>query len=219
MYLKDLVANLKKERQEKDLTNKTSALKFQEEEEEMSSLSLYSIQAILILDGQGERVFSKYYAPPHGHSSTFENLKKQRSFEKELFGKTHKLDSEILLFEDHLVLYKEYIDVTLYLIGSLEENEIVLQQVFSAFKGSLDLILNSGIDKKNIQENYDMVVLAIDEIVDNGIILETDPSTIAARVSKPPKNDTQLSLDLDKGIMGAWGFAKSKLQERLQQGL
>ncbi|KAL3233630.1 Coatomer subunit zeta [Nakaseomyces bracarensis] len=186
----------------------------------MSSLSLYSVQAILILDGQGERVFSKYYVPPGGHSdSIFENLKKQRSFEKELFEKTHKQDSEILLFEDHLVLYKEYIDVTLYLIGSLEENEIVLQQVFSAFKGSLDLILNSGIDKKNIQEHYDMVLLAIDEIVDNGVILETDPSTIAARVSKPPKNDTQLNLDLDKGIMGAWGFARSKLQERFQQGL
>lgn len=183
-------------------------------------LSLYSVQAVLILDGQGERVFSKYYVAPHGgvEDNVFD-VKKQRKFEKELFAKTHKQDSEILLFDDHLVLYKEYIDVTLCLVASLEENEIVLQQVFSAFKGSLDLILNSGIDKKNIQENYDMVVLAIDEMIDNCVVLETDPSTIAARVSKPPKNDTQLTLDLDKGLLGAWGFAKSKLQERLQQGL
>ena len=110
-------------------------------------------------------------------------------------------------------------DVTLYLLGSLDENELILQQAFNAFKDSLDLILNSGIDKKNIQENYDMVLLAIDETIDDGIILETDPATIASRVTKPPNNEPQMSLDLDKGLLGAWGFAKSKLQERLQQSL
>ena len=81
------------------------------------------------------------------------------------------------------------------------------------------MILNSGMDKKNIQENYDMVLLAIDETIDNGVILETDSNTIASRVSKPPTNEPQMALDLDKGFLGAWGFAKSKFQERLQQGL
>ncbi|QLG74872.1 hypothetical protein HG535_0H01990 [Zygotorulaspora mrakii] len=187
----------------------------------MSSLSLYSVQAVLILDSAGKRVYAKYYEPPHTGADKYKalskSLKKQTEFEKQLFQKTHKQDSEVLIFEDHLVLYKEYLDVTLYLLGSMEENEIVLQQAFNAFKDSLDLILNSGIDKKNIQENYDMVLLAIDETIDDGIILETDPATIASRVTKPPSNDPQM--DLDKGLLGAWGFAKSKLQERLQQGI
>lgn len=189
----------------------------------MSSLSLYSVQAVLILDNVGKRVYAKYYQPPHTpdekHKQLLHSVKKQKEFEKQLFQKTHKQDSDILIFEDHLVLYKEYLDVTLYLLGSLEENEMVLQQAFSAFKDSLDLILNSGIDKKNIHEHYDMVLLAIDETIDDGIILETDPATIASRVTKPPTNEPQMSLDLDKGLLGAWGFAKSKLQERLQQGM
>lgn len=189
----------------------------------MSSLSLYCVQAVLILDNTGKRVYAKYYEPPHSttdkHKVLLQSLKRQTEFEKELFQKSHKQDSEILIFEDHLVLYKEYLDVTLYLLGSLDENELILQQAFNAFKDSLDLILNSGIDKKNIQENYDMVLLAIDETIDDGIILETDPATIASRVTKPPNNEPQMSLDLDKGLLGAWGFAKSKLQERLQQSL
>lgn len=199
----------------------------------MSSLSLYSVQSILILDSQGNRIYTKYYQPPpnvlgqnqhsafssSGENELFGSLKKQEDFEKRLIKKTHKQDSEVMLFENKLVFYKEYIDLTIYLIGDSNENEIILQIAFNALKNSLELILNNGIDKKNVQENYDMVLLTIDEIVDNGIILETDSQTIASRISKPPANDNQLPLDFDKGLLGAWGFAKSKLQERLQQGL
>lgn len=189
----------------------------------MSALSLYSVQAVLILDNKGDRIHAKYYQAPHvqedARKGLLHTVKRQKEFEKRLFQKTHKQDSEIMIFEDHLVFYREYLDVTLCLLGSMDENEIVLQQAFAAFKDSLDLILNSGIDKRNIQEHYDMVLLAIDETIDNGIILETDPATIASRVTKPPVNEPQMSLDLDKGLLGAWGFAKSKLQERLQQGI
>lgn len=192
----------------------------------MSSLSLYSIQGILILDSQGKRIYTKYYHPPtlstttgQGNELATSSLKKQEEFEVKLTKKTHKQDSEIMLFENKIVLYKEYIDLSLYLIGDINENEIVLQTAFNALKNSLELILDNGIDKKNVQEHYDMVLLTIDEIVDNGIILETDPQTIASRVTKPPTSEGQLPLDLDKGLLGAWGFAKSKFQERLQQGL
>ncbi|CCF56477.1 hypothetical protein KAFR_0B01780 [Kazachstania africana CBS 2517] len=190
----------------------------------MSNLSLYSVNAILILDNHGNRIYSKYYKPPHLNNvitdSLFDNIKKQKEFEQKLFKKTHKQDSEILIFENNIILYKEYIDVTIYLVGNINENEIILQNAFSGFKGSMELLLNNGIDNKNVSENCDLVYLLIDEIIDNGVILETDPASIASRVTKQPTSDTlNQTLDLDKGLLGAWGFAKSKLQERLQQGL
>jgi len=37
-------------------------------------------------------------------------------------------------------------------------------------------------EKKHLLDNMDSVVLAIDEICDNGILLETDPSNVAQRV-------------------------------------
>ncbi|SCU78665.1 LADA_0A06788g1_1 [Lachancea dasiensis] len=191
----------------------------------MPDLSLYAVEALLILDSEGKRIYTKYYNSPHEKADQTSqqpktSLKQQKEFESRLFKKTHKQNTDILLFEDSLVLYKEYVDVSLYLIGSADENELVLQQAFTAVKDSIDLVLVTGIDKKNILEHYDMVALAIDETVDDGIILETDPATIASRVTKPPTKDIPINIELsEKGLLSAWGFAKSKLAERLQQGL
>lgn len=67
-----------------------------------------------------------------------------------------------------------------------------------------------------------MVSLAIDEIIDDGIILETDPVIVASRVSRPPVQDitSVKGIDLsEQGILNAWEFGKAKLSERLRQGL
>ena len=191
----------------------------------MSSCSLYSVQAILILDSQGNRVYAEYYRPPfegntdEAFSSLLSSTTKQLEFEKKLFKKTFKRNSDVMLFENHLVLFKEYIDVTIYLIGDSSENELVLQSALDALGDSLEIVLSNGIDKKSVEENFDLVLLDIDEVVDNGIILETDAATIASRITKRPANETAIAIDLDKGLLSAWGFAKSKLQEKLQQGL
>lgn len=77
-------------------------------------------------------------------------------------------------------------------------------------------------DKRTMLENYDIVSLAVDEIVDDGIILETDPATIASRVSRPPKNEVvgMKNLDLsEQGLLNAWEFGKRQLAERLRQGM
>lgn len=77
-------------------------------------------------------------------------------------------------------------------------------------------------DKRTIIENYDLVSLAIDEIVDDGIILETDPVIISSRVSRPPAQDIASVRNIDlseQGLLNAWEFGKMKLGERLRQGL
>jgi hypothetical protein len=64
------------------------------------------------------------------------------------------------------------------------------------------------------------VSLCVDEIVDDGIILETDPVVVATRVSKPPAQDVSMrGIDLsEQGIMNAWEFAKRQGIEKLRQG-
>ena len=64
--------------------------------------------------------------------------------------------------------------------------------------------------------------LAVDEIVDDGIILETDPVIVASRVSKPPAQDvvSMKNIDLsEQGMMNMWELGKIKLAERIRQGL
>lgn len=68
----------------------------------------------------------------------------------------------------------------------------------------------------------DLVSLAIDEICDDGIILETDPVVISSRVSRPPVQDMTSVRNIDlseQGLLNAWEFGKMKLGERLRQGL
>lgn len=77
-----------------------------------------------------------------------------------------------------------------------------------------------GTDKRTIVENYDLVALAIDEIVDDGIILETDPVLIASRVSRAPAPDAPNMKNIDlseQGLMNAWEFGKRRLAEGLRQ--
>jgi len=62
----------------------------------------------------------------------------------------------------------------------------------------------------------------MDEIVDDGIILETDPVIISSRVSRPPAQDIASVRNIDlseQGLLNAWEFGKMKLGERLRQGL
>jgi hypothetical protein len=80
----------------------------------------------------------------------------------------------------------------------------------------------NSVDKRTLIENYDLASLAIDEIIDDGIILETDPVVVASRVSRPPAQDTpnMQSVDLsEEGLLKLYQFGKAKLGERLRQGL
>lgn len=75
-------------------------------------------------------------------------------------------------------------------------------------------------DKRTLYENYDLASLAIDEIVDDGIILETDPVVISSRVSRPPAQDIASVKNIDlseQGLLNAWEFGKAKLAERMRQ--
>ena len=73
-------------------------------------------------------------------------------------------------------------------------------------------------DKRTLIENYDLVSLAIDEIVDDGIILEVDPVVVASRVSRAPVQDVANIKGVDLSEQGVYillEFGKNKLAERM----
>ncbi|KAF2083557.1 vesicle coat component [Saccharata proteae CBS 121410] len=198
------------------------------------ALSLFSVNAILILStDDSSRILAKYYNAPHppagtpAHASNYPganrypNLKDQKAFEKGLLEKTAKQTSDIILYDNRVVVFKMESDVMLYVVGGADENEILLYNVILALRDSLNILLKNSTDKRTIIENYDLVSLAIDEIVDDGIILETDPVIVASRVSRPPVQDfNPKNIDLsEQGLLNAWEFGKRTLGERLRQGL
>ncbi|XP_069087112.1 coatomer subunit zeta-1 isoform X1 [Pleurodeles waltl] len=139
--------------------------------------SLYTVKAVLILDNDGERLFAKYY------DNTYPAVKEQKAFEKNIFNKTHRTDSEIALLEGLTVVYKSSIDLYFYVIGSSHENELMLMAVLNCLFDSLSQMLRKNVEKRALMENMEGLFLAVDEIVDGGVILESDPQQVVHRVA------------------------------------
>uniref|UniRef100_A0A8C8DPJ2 Coatomer subunit zeta n=1 Tax=Oryzias sinensis TaxID=183150 RepID=A0A8C8DPJ2_9TELE len=145
--------------------------------------SLYTVKAVLILDNDGERLYAKYY------DDTYPTVKEQKAFEKNIFNKTHRTDSEIALLEGLTVVYKSNIDLFFYVIGSSHENELMLMAVLNCLFDSLSQMLRyaniclKNVEKRALLENMEGLFLAVDEIVDGGVILESDPQQVVHRVA------------------------------------
>lgn len=139
--------------------------------------SLYTIKAIIILDSDGYRIIGKYY------DDQFTSIKEQKDFEKTLFQKTHKANGEIIMLENLTIVYKNNLDLFYYVVGSTDQNEIMLTSVLTCMFDSLNQAFRKNMDRKHFLDNLDSVFLAVDEICMNGILLETDPHQIAQRVS------------------------------------
>ncbi|OAA73221.1 coatomer zeta subunit [Cordyceps fumosorosea ARSEF 2679] len=156
-----------------------------------------------------------------GPTNPYADTKSQKVFEKGLIEKTAKQTGDIILYDNRIVLYKLESDVMIYLVGAADENEILLYNTLLAFRDSLHLLFKQSVDKRTIIENYDLVSLAIDEIVDDGIILETDPTIVVQRVSRAPTQDLQVrGIDLsEQGVNNLAQLGKSKLADWLRQGL
>ncbi|KAI9345136.1 Longin-like domain-containing protein [Zopfochytrium polystomum] len=146
------------------------------------NLTLFTTKAVIILDSEGKRILAKYY------SREYPTLKEQRVFERDLFDKTRKANSEIILFDSHVVVYKNSLDVFIYFVGSADENELMLSSTLQSFHEALSMLLGQ-VEKRSILESADLALLALDETIDDGIILESDATQIAARVTKKEGSD------------------------------
>uniref|UniRef100_A0A673HSM7 Coatomer subunit zeta n=1 Tax=Sinocyclocheilus rhinocerous TaxID=307959 RepID=A0A673HSM7_9TELE len=117
------------------------------------------------------------------YDDTYPTVKEQKAFEKNIFNKTHRTDSEIALLEGLTVVYKSNIDLYFYVIGSSHENELMLMSVLNCLFDSLSQMLRKNVEKRALLENMEGLFLAIDEIVDGGVILESDPQQVVHRVA------------------------------------
>ncbi|GAB4843201.1 Coatomer subunit zeta-1 [Ancistrocladus abbreviatus] len=139
------------------------------------------IKNILLLDSEGKRVAVKYY------SDDWPTNAAKLAFEKSIFAKTQKTNArtevEITLFDNHIVVYKFIQDLHFFVTGGDDENELILDSVLQGFYDAVILLLRNKVDKYEALENLDLILLCLDEIVDGGMILETDANVIAGKVA------------------------------------
>ncbi|KAL5662302.1 hypothetical protein ACJX0J_029427, partial [Zea mays] len=138
-----------------------------------------SVKNILLLDSEGKRVAVKYY------SDDWPTLSAKLAFEKSVFTKTQKANAgtevEIVMFDGQIVVYKFIQDLHFFVTGGEEENELILASVLQGFSDAVERLLKNMVDKRTALENLDMILLCLDEIVDGGIVLETEGREIAEK--------------------------------------
>ncbi|XP_010937701.1 coatomer subunit zeta-2 isoform X4 [Elaeis guineensis] len=140
-----------------------------------------SIKNILLLDSDGKRVAVKYY------TDDWPTLAAKLAYEKSVSTKTLKTnarsEAEITMFDSYIVVYKFVQDLHFFVTAGVDENELIIATVLQGFVDAVELLLRNEVDKRTALENLDLILLCLDEIVDGGIILETDASVIAGKVA------------------------------------
>jgi hypothetical protein len=139
-----------------------------------------SVSAIILLDGDGKRVVVRYY------KSNFASSTEELAFEKKLFDKTlrtnAKAEAEIIILDGLVSVYRNSSDLWMYVVGTQSENELILATVLTALHDALLSLLRGTPDKRLALDNYDTLLVTIDEMIDAGMILETDAAAIVNRV-------------------------------------
>merc|ERR1712188_218117 len=76
--------------------------------------------AMILLDSEGKRITVKYYSKEWALS-----VKEQSNFERSLFVKTCRTnargEAEIIMFDNHVVVYKFISDVYFYVVAGVDE--------------------------------------------------------------------------------------------------
>lgn len=117
------------------------------------SLSLFSVNAVILMSADdGSRIFAKYYSPPHPPAGAAPNstdypganpyptVKEQKAFEQGLMEKTNKSTSDVILYDNRIVVFKMESDVMLYVVGSADENEVLLYNVVLSLRDALGIL-------------------------------------------------------------------------------
>uniref|UniRef100_A0A915DZL4 Coatomer subunit zeta n=1 Tax=Ditylenchus dipsaci TaxID=166011 RepID=A0A915DZL4_9BILA len=149
-----------------------------------------SYQSCRILDqGDGSRLAAKSF------DKDVSNRKRFDTFEKNLFKKTHELMvlfylyrlTEIILLDGLICVYRTNVD----------ENELILVSVLNGLYDSISTVLRKNVEKrvfwitwmwlvsfaKRLSNNISSFTgfLIMDELCDDGVILETDAQAIVSR--------------------------------------
>ncbi|KZV79532.1 hypothetical protein EXIGLDRAFT_631762, partial [Exidia glandulosa HHB12029] len=123
---------------------------------------------------------------------------------------------DIILYDGLLAVYKHSLDLIFYVLAPPAENELMLNVALTAYMDGLSLLLRGQVERRALMDNLDLALLCLDETIDDGIIVETDATTIASRVSRPRADTTEIVIN-EQTILSAYQTVKEKMAQRIAQ--
>jgi len=150
------------------------------------------VRGVVVLDNEGKRIIAKYY---NSARTQLETNTSQKAFERQLFLKSNKqsgtghssrtinsYENDIMNVENYVAVFRCYSDMSVFILGTQDDNELILAQVLDCCHECFDRIFNKQIERKSLINKMSGVILVIDELIDQGIVMNTDSKIILARV-------------------------------------
>lgn len=141
------------------------------------------VKAVVVINHEGKRVCSRFC-----DRVTWSDEEQCRAFEMSLLRKVQAMGEvsdnvDVMEFLDYVVAYKHCDDLFMFVIGGLNENELVMVEVLQALDETLATIMRGQVYEEAVLENLESLLLVVDELVDQeGIIMEMEPDELVARV-------------------------------------
>eukprot|EP01032_Pedospumella_encystans_P030531 gene30531-34462_t len=144
------------------------------------------IKSLVVLDADGDRLFAKYY---DGRKKP-EQITNEATLFKKTKTVTAKSEAEVLLLDNEIIVYRSGIECKFFISGPIEENELVLVCVLDCIFDTVSTLLKGQVDKRTMFDNLELILLTIDEVLDHGHIMETDPLAVVTRVLMKSSDNT-----------------------------
>ena len=144
-------------------------------EEKLSTIACH-IKFIIILDNSGKLIYSKYF--------TTKDQIRQREFEKQLCFQVKNLniipeEIDIFQMEDYNIFVKIIGEIAYFVGINEEDNECLGYNFCKIFENCLGNITNDNFGRVKVFENLEKIIVMVDEMVDNGLIINTDQDSIS----------------------------------------
>ena len=75
-------------------------------------------------------------------------------------------ENDIMIVDNYVAVFRCYSDMTIYILGMIEDNELILGQVLECVHECFDSIFKHSIERKALINNMSGVILVIDELID-----------------------------------------------------
>ncbi|KAL7580453.1 hypothetical protein ACA910_004469 [Epithemia clementina (nom. ined.)] len=158
---------------------------------------LPKVDAILVLDGDGNRLAGKYYGDflkkpvgdqmPEALRSSFE-----KALQQKIGGMAARPEAaEVVTCQGRTAVFcgggaagsgGASHEVRVVHVGPMTESELVLAYLCEGMYDALQQLMGGSTDRSMILDNLELVFLLIDEHCDGGIVLEVDGTKLAGAV-------------------------------------
>ena len=131
----------------------------------------------------------------------------QKLCETTIKYKVDKSDLDIINYSNFNILFKINSKVSIFIGQDEDDNELLLEKVYDIFEQLLFNIVNDCLTREKLLNNYDKLILLIDELVNGGIILNINKDSLNNRIFEERfENDNENNNNSNALISNLFGF-------------